>query len=89
MAVRRIIAHFMHEREKDEAVRRVTVEAETDSYVVGEIDDTQLDALRQQGLIVQELPASPPAAGLGLEALLGAPRSGDAQRRDVELCRWL
>ena len=55
MAKKRVMAFFMHEDELDSA-QQVIQEAETTaSYVAGELDDAEIESLRENGLIVQVL----------------------------------
>ena len=61
MAVKRVIAHFMHEDEQAIARQLLSQADETESYVIGNADDDQLQVLRDRGLIVEELPAPEPA----------------------------
>lgn len=55
LAKTRIIAHFMHENEMNAAEQKMKVEGRTDSYLIGEINETDLPNLQQQGLIIQVL----------------------------------
>ena len=85
MSTKRVIAHFMHERE-EAAARSVLQNAyDTQSYVLGEVDEDAIEGLRLAGLVVQVLgepqrPAIPRAAplarglaaGMELPELLGA-----------------
>jgi serine protease AprX len=59
MATKRVIAHFMHETERDYARPKFQSSEVTDSFVMGEIDDALLDDLRQHGLVIEELEAPP------------------------------
>jgi hypothetical protein len=52
---KRVIAHFMHEEEREAALEIMPGAETTDSYVVGSIDEGLLEELRQRGLIVQLL----------------------------------
>jgi serine protease AprX len=77
MAKRHVIAYFMHETEKDAAVRRLTSAEVTDSFVIGDIEDDGIDALRREGVIVQEQLSTselsePPVAARSVRS---APRS--------------
>lgn len=67
MAKKRIIAHFMHEQERDRARQMMTQLDETESYLLGEIDEDDIRHLEQEGLIVQLVEEQPepetPAAG--------------------------
>ena len=64
MARKRVIAHFMHEREMGWALSRMTDVVQTDAYLIGELDDDQLEKFRDHGLVVEELeePQAPPQA---------------------------
>lgn len=53
MTRKRIMAHFMDERERDAARQKMTQVEETESYLLGEIDEDDIPDLEQQGLIVQ------------------------------------
>src|SRR5262245_43445822 len=55
MATKRILAHFMHESERDAALPLINQPKITESYILGEIDEDKIPNLRQQGLIVQVL----------------------------------
>jgi serine protease AprX len=71
MPVKRVIAYYMHESERAAAqdVGLIPIGEPTASFILGEIDDSRIEELRDKGLIVQEeLPVSssqdnPPAAG--------------------------
>jgi len=85
MANKRIIAYFMHEREKAAAEQALSAAVSTPSFVMGEIDEGRIGDLETQGLIVHELAeAKPPLADLSpaLESAhvsaLGAPSFGFA-----------
>jgi len=56
MPKKRVIAYAMHEAELRSAVEEMPGGIVTDSFVIGEMDENRLDAIRRQGLIVQELP---------------------------------
>ncbi|KAA9345480.1 S8 family serine peptidase [Larkinella humicola] len=62
MAIKRVIAHFMHEFEQNAARQLLSQAEETESFVIGSADDTQIATLREQGLIVEEIPVSEPPA---------------------------
>jgi serine protease AprX len=87
MAIKRVIAHFMHEPERDAALQLLSQTEETESFVVGSADDTQIVALREKGLIVEEIPVSEPPAedittrGAGSFSL-GRPRGGFVENVD-------
>jgi hypothetical protein len=55
----RIIAHFMHGEELEAARRVMTAVEETESYVLGEVDESEIPRLREQGLIVERLQEEP------------------------------
>lgn len=66
MATKRIIAHYMHEGERAQASNSLKNAQVTDSFAMGEIDESQIPALQKEGLIIQiledALPAETPAA---------------------------
>jgi hypothetical protein len=66
MPKRRIIAHFMHERERDTAKQMMSHVQATESYVFGEIDEERIPDLQRQGLIVQTLEDQPASIFHGL-----------------------
>lgn len=74
MAKKRIIAYFMHEPERDEALKEMPGAEETGSYVMGEVDETRLDALRAKGLIVQQLQDIVPAVAPAFAEVHGVSR---------------
>lgn len=55
----RVLAYFMHEHEQSAAAGMLKNAEVTDSYVIGDIDPAQIDALRARGLIVQDLKPMP------------------------------
>jgi subtilisin family serine protease len=57
MAKKRVIAYFMHEKEGVAAEQEMSSTDRTESYVVGDIEEGRVEALRNQGLIIQELQA--------------------------------
>jgi subtilisin family serine protease len=59
MSKKRIIAHFMHSHELAFARAQMEVLAETDSYVLGNIDEKDVDGLSRHGLLVQDLIVPP------------------------------
>jgi subtilisin family serine protease len=73
MATKRIIAYFMHEAERDQARPLLQNAEETDSFLMGDIDEHSIAAVKNAGLIVEEMAAVP---GLrspqSLEAVHGA-----------------
>ncbi|RSK38920.1 S8 family serine peptidase [Hymenobacter perfusus] len=82
MAKKRVIAYFMHETEQAAALNMLESAEGTESFVVGNIDEIQIDALRQQGLVVQEqLPVinrDAPAAGTKMRSDRFSVRSREA-----------
>jgi serine protease AprX len=61
MPDRRVIVHFMHERELGLAGNYVRNATKTDGTIVGTLDDADISTLREQGIVVQVLdqPAPP------------------------------
>lgn len=59
MARKRVIAHFMHEFEAAEVVPQLTESVVTDGFAIGEIDEADIPALEQKGIIFQDLEESP------------------------------
>ena len=55
MATVRVIAYTLHEHEHMAAGQALRNPIEGESYTIGEIDDSQIDGLRSQGLIVEPL----------------------------------
>lgn len=58
MAVKRVIAHYMHEVERDAALQLVQDPHPTDSFVMGTLDDAGIKSLEAAGLVVQILEES-------------------------------
>lgn len=81
MAKKRIIAHFMDEQEETTALQKITNVQRTESYVLGEINETDIPALQQKGLIIQVLEAQPKAETPGKEL---EPIPGTILRRSRE-----
>lgn len=78
MALKRVIAHYMHESERDAVVPCLANAVVTESFAVGEIESTEMDALRQQGIVfypVEEssepetLPAMEPVTAAAAEPM--------------------
>jgi hypothetical protein len=61
MAEKRVIVHFMHEYEMDEAYQKVKDAQGTESYVIGDVEESDIPGLEQKGLIVQTLEEQPAA----------------------------
>jgi serine protease AprX len=57
MADKRVIVHFMHEHEMNEALQKVRAAQTTDSYLIGDVDESEIRELKDKGLIVQTLDA--------------------------------
>lgn|SRR5919109_840195 len=55
MAKKRIRAHFMHERERDAARAKMSQVHETESYLLGEIEEKDVPVLKDQGLIIEPM----------------------------------
>lgn len=73
MAMKRIIAYYMNDAESDAAHTAMPDGESTDSYVFGQIDETAIDGLSAQGLIIQEMPdTAPPSLGVLSPALMAA-----------------
>ncbi len=72
MATKRIIAYYMHEYEESAARSAMPTGASTQSYVVGDIDETLIDGLREKGLIIQEMVEPPLSPLVGLSPQLTA-----------------
>jgi serine protease AprX len=68
MAKKRIIAYFMHESEQHAAAKLMPGAEITDSFAIGEIEENDENALRSEGLIIQEEPRVSPSP-------IGSPRS--------------
>ena len=67
MAIRKVLAHFMHESEREAARRALRDAYVTESYVLGDCDEADIPGLEAQGLIVEilDVPAAEPAEGSG------------------------
>jgi len=70
MANKRIIAYFMHEAEQAEAIRLMPNGLSTESYVIGDIDEGELPALRARGVVCVETapPRRPETPGMIFES---------------------
>jgi subtilisin family serine protease len=55
MSTKRVMAFYMHEHELDDAQSAMPQGESTASYVVGDLDDAGIKALRSRGLVVQVL----------------------------------
>ena len=78
MATKRVIAYFMHESEEGAAKAAIQNGSATESYVIGVVDDAQLAALRQMGIVVQELdtPSEAETPGRAFDVFPGVRRAG-------------
>src|SRR3954467_14092810 len=56
MSRKHVIAYYMHESERDAALKMISAPEVTDAFVTGEMDDDDIQRARQEGLIVQTLP---------------------------------
>jgi subtilisin family serine protease len=79
MAEKRVIVHFMHEHELHEASQKVKDGQTTESYVIGDVEESDIAGLEQKGLIVQPLEERPateetPGANWELRGTPGPPR---------------
>ncbi|MCU7816361.1 MAG: S8 family serine peptidase [Candidatus Thiodiazotropha sp. (ex Rostrolucina anterorostrata)] len=54
-AKKQVIMHFMHEHEREEALDIMEDVEETESFLVGSIEESQMNELRQRGFVAQEL----------------------------------
>jgi serine protease AprX len=62
MAEKRVIAHVMHEHELGAAEQILKNTEVTESYVIGDADDSGIADLKQQGVVVQVIDDAPEAA---------------------------
>lgn len=58
MAIKNVIAYFMHEQEELFARQTITNAEVTESFVIGELEESEIEKLRKKGLIVQEVAPS-------------------------------
>jgi serine protease AprX len=93
MTKKRVIAHFMHEKEADAAREKMTNVEETESFLIGEVEEEDIEALEQKGLIVQTLKKTPMIETMGGESDLGfgikthrrAPKPGETAPEPEEV----
>ena len=77
MSKQRVIAFGMHETELDAANYALSEPVRSESYVIGEIEEAEIAALEQQGLVVERvepsagLPETPAVARRGVAAAGG------------------
>jgi serine protease AprX len=55
MAQKRVIAYFMHESEEAAARAAMPSAEQTESYLVGNIEESEIPRLQREGLIIQEV----------------------------------
>jgi serine protease AprX len=60
MPRKRVVAYFMHDRERDAAAAALENADVTDSFVCGEIDDDKIKDLEARGLVVQTVSEAEP-----------------------------
>ncbi|HYN53621.1 MAG TPA: S8 family serine peptidase [Methylotenera sp.] len=60
MAKKNVIAYFMHEYEMSSALKVLVNPEVTESFVIGELEETEIEALKKQGLIVEEVQSARP-----------------------------
>jgi hypothetical protein len=85
MAVKRVIAYAMHETELDAARDVVENAQETQSYIIGDVDEDRIEELERAGLVVDEIapPRQPTTAAMARGTLAsetpvdGGWRAGD------------
>lgn len=82
MATKRVIAYYMHESEEGLASARLANAERTESYVVGEIEEGEIAALEQAGLVVQVMPEARAAEtpGRAFDVAPGLRRRGPVER---------
>ena len=75
----RVIAHFMHEQERDVAQQMMTDAEVAEGYLVGEVDEGQIPAMEAAGLIVETLDDEAPleTPGRDWEIMPGVERPGE------------
>lgn len=59
MPTKRVIAYFMHEHEQAAAQQAMSGAENTDSFVIGEIDEEAIQDLENKGLVVEVLDEAP------------------------------
>jgi serine protease AprX len=74
MASRRVIAHYMHESERDDALSRLSSSQDTGAYVVGQGDDDAIATLKKSGLIVEDVQEVPPLRASEMFTALVGPK---------------
>ena len=95
MADVKVIAYFMHEHEQNAATTAVKNARVTDSYVIGDIDETKVADLQRAGLIVERMrpappnPVDPPASeAAALDVLEPTSAQPARERSSRHSCAW-
>ncbi len=65
MAMRKVLAHYMHEEELAAAQQAMPGGTTTESYVFGDIEEQDIQKLRDRGLIVQDVGPAEASKGTG------------------------
>lgn len=73
MADKRVIAYSLHEHEAAAIHTHIKDAAWTDSYAVGTVDEADIKALEEQGILIERLEEPPPPAA-AMRGLAGGPR---------------
>ena len=74
MATRKVIAFYMHDDERAAAQRLMPAAVMTDSFAMGEVDESKIPELEQAGIMVQVQPAAPPSGpGAGVSGVTTRP----------------
>ena len=72
MAMKRVIAHVMHETELAAAANEMQNPIATEAFVIGEIDESKIQDLESKGIIVAPLEDAPPEEDPAEVEALGA-----------------
>jgi hypothetical protein len=59
MSMKRIIAYYMHEAERDAAVQYLSSARDAGSYVIGNVNEADMPALLRAGLVVEKVSDAP------------------------------
>jgi hypothetical protein len=59
MSMKRIIAYYMHEAERDAAVHYLSSARDAGSYVIGNVNEADMPALLRAGLVVEKVSDAP------------------------------
>lgn len=76
-----VVAHFMHEQERAAAVALMADAEQTDSFLMGDVDENTIALLRENGLIVQVLEDTPPEP---VDELIASVRNTTAPRAAID-----